>query len=56
LTPPNGSAGYEVTMPLMNVAPASRSVAKRSCSAGSVVHAFEPSPNDESLASATASS
>jgi hypothetical protein len=53
-TPPNGSDGYEVTMPLTNTAPASRSAANRSCSSGSLVQALAPSPNGEPLAISTA--
>src|SRR5206468_2757587 len=36
-TPPKGRSLYEVVMPLMNTAPASRSRAKAACSSGSVV-------------------
>src|SRR2546421_11582104 len=55
-TPPKGRAGYDVVIPFTKTCPASRSTANRSCSAGSLVHAFDPSPNGVAFASSTASS
>jgi hypothetical protein len=55
-TPPNGSAGKDATMPLMNVCPAARSRMNRSCSPASWVQALEPRPNLVAFASSTASS